>query len=104
MLSNLWTTHPPFQIDGNLGIAGAMVEMLLQSHDGTILILPALPEAWAAKGSFAGLRARGVYQVTAQWKDGVVTSFEVVADRRADARPVTVVVNGQRRTVTLTRP
>ncbi len=99
-LSNLWATHPPFQMDGNFGMTGAIVELPLQSHDGTIRLLPALPAAWAPEGSFAGLRARGGYRVSAEWKDGRVTSYEILADRTTDRGPVTVVVNGETLQVT----
>lgn len=93
-LTNLWATHPPFQMDGNFGMTGALAELLLQSHDGTIRLLPALPQAWAAKGSFHGLRARGGYRVDVAWQDGRVTDYAIVADRAPDRRPVRVVVNG----------
>jgi len=93
-LPNLWTTHPPFQVDGNLGLVGAVAEMLLQSHDGRIRLLPALPPAWEAEGEAIGLRARGGYRVSMQWRDGQVIWFEIVADR-GHAEDVIVVVNGR---------
>ncbi|GAA1717783.1 hypothetical protein GCM10009809_12140 [Isoptericola hypogeus] len=96
---NLFASIPPFQMDGNFGMTGAQTEMLLQSHDGRIHLLPACPEAWRASGSFTGLRARGGYRVDAQWRDGQVTAFTVTADRAPDLTPVTVVANGEERGV-----
>lgn len=94
-LDNLFCNHPPFQMDGNFGITGAVVEMLLQSHEGRIVLLPALPDHWKAKGSFNGLRARGGYRVSCSWSNGMVTGYSVVADRAPNRNAVTVVVNGQ---------
>lgn len=93
-LPNLFATHPPLQVDGNLGMPGAIAEMLLQSHEGVVHILPACPPAWQKAGSFAGLRARGGYRVDARWRDGVVESFSVVADRTRDLSPLRVKANG----------
>jgi len=68
-LPNLFDTHPPFQIDGNLGAIAGMTEMLLQSQGGVIHVLPALPRAWPA-GEVRGLRARGDAQLDIRWADG----------------------------------
>lgn len=67
--ANLWTTHPPFQIDANLGYAAAVHEMLVQSHLGVIHLLPALPKAWP-NGSVRGMRVRGGYELDMRWRDG----------------------------------
>lgn len=75
-LPNLWDTHAPFQIDGNFGGAAAIGEMVMQSHEGFISLLPALPTE-LANGSFTGLRARGKKIVSAAWENGVVTTFSV---------------------------
>jgi alpha-L-fucosidase 2 len=75
-LPNLWDTHPPFQIDGNFGATAAVAEMLVQSHTGTVHVLPALPAAWPS-GSMDGLRARGAVTVGASWREGDTTELRI---------------------------
>ncbi len=75
---NLWDFHPPFQIDGNFGASAGIAEMLIQSHEDYIRLLPALPEAWK-NGSFRGLCARGGFVINAVWRNGEVISADVLS-------------------------
>lgn len=95
MLDSMFTTHPPMQIDGNLGIVAGFAEMLLQSHAGVIHLLPALPDAWP-EGSVKGFKARGNVTVDFSWKDGRVTSWRLASPTR---EPVQLKVNGTTQTV-----
>ncbi len=84
-LDNLWDDHPPFQLDGNYGATSGITEMLLQSQDGIVDVLPALPTAWP-DGSYSGLKARGNVEVSATWESGSAQTIEVTPANSGELR------------------
>ena len=79
--NNLWDMHPPFQIDGNFGAAAAIAELLVQSQEEYINILPALPDCWD-NGKCEGIAARGGFDVDITWKDNCATEIVITSKKR----------------------
>ena len=94
---NMLSAGPPFQIDGNFGAAAGLAEMLIQSHDGYIELLPAIPDVWKKYGNIKGLKARGNFTVDMTWKDGKITTYRISSPT---SKKVKVKFNGRMQEIT----
>lgn len=93
---NLLSAGPPFQIDGNFGAGAAIAEMIMQSHEGFINLLPAIPDEWKKEGEIAGIKARGAITIDFAWKDGKIIKYALYSPIK---QQVKVKINGEIKTI-----
>lgn len=98
---NLLSAGPPFQIDGNFGAAAGIAEMLVQSHDGYIELLPSIPYLWKNSGTVSGLKARGNFTVGFSWEKGKITRYTITSP---SPQKVKVKVNGELKEIFANKP